>query len=532
MIDLLIYNAIIRTNDPARPIASAIAIQRDRIVALGGVQLEGIASANTKRLDAGGAAILPAFCDAHIHWAWTARNMSQIDLFDVPSRAEAVERVGRAASRAEGGKWLVGFGWAQGMWRDAAFPTAADLDAVSPNNPVVLSARSGHASWCNSLALNLAGIGDSTENPKGGEIQRDAQGRATGILFEEAMSLVSRQVPKATTEEIAAAVEAAQPHAWRAGIGAMHDFDWQDAFAAYDLMRQRGTLGIRMLKQINDPEIPAAYAAGFRSGFGDDWLRIGALKIFADGALGSVTAQMIEPYNGQPTNRGIVVTPKARIMELVLEATRRGFHSTVHAIGDEAVRHVLDVFESARALENSLGIPRDARRHRIEHVQVIHPDDARRLAELGIIASIQPIHATADYQAADRLWGDRARLGYNARVQLDYGARVAFGSDSPVEPFAPLGGIHAAVTRRRADGSPGPDGWYPEARLTVDEAIRGFTEGPAWAAGMEDRLGRLAPGYLADLVMLDADLHAIVPHSILGVNVLGTMVGGDWKFRA
>jgi predicted amidohydrolase YtcJ len=297
------------------------------------------------------------------------------------------------------------------------------------------------------------------------------------------------------------------------------------------VLQEQGRLGLRVTKQINDPDIGHAHAVGLRTGFGNDWLRIGGLKMFADGALGSVTALMIDPFEGDPANRGIRVMDKDRMRELAIEATRRGMFSTIHAIGDLAVRDVLDVLADVRRVEAELGIPRDRRRHRIEHVQLIHPDDAGRLAELDVIASIQPIHATADIDMADKHWGARARLGYNARVQIDRGAHVVFGSDAPVEPFEPLIGIHAAVTRRRADGYPGPDGWYPEARVSVAEAIRCYTTECAWAAGTERQLGRLVHGYLADLVVLDRDPHTVDPHTIKDIRVLGTMIGGKWKFR-
>src|SRR5581483_1355934 len=247
--------------------------------------------------------------------------------------------------------------------------------------------------------------------------------------------------------------------------------------------------------------------------------------------LGARTALMIDPYEGEPDNRGIMVTDKEEIYEKVSAASRAGFPSTIHAIGDRAVHDVLDVYETVRREEAAQGIRPVERRHRIEHVQLIHPSDSQRLAELGVIASMQPIHATSDYLMAERYWGARSRWSYNARLQLDSGAKIAFGSDSPVEPFEPLKGIHAAVTRRRADGSPGPEGWYPELRLTVDAAIRGYTQGPAYAAGMENRLGQIAPGFLADLVALDRDLYGVPPDELLATQVVGTMVGGVWRHR-
>ena len=262
--------------------------------------------------------------------------------------------------------------------------------------------------------------------------------------------------------------------------------------------------------------MPNALELGIRWGFGDDWIRIGGLKLFADGALGQRTALMVEPYEGEPDNYGIGVVDKEEMRELVSRASAAGLPSTIHAIGDRAVHDVLDVFENVRHEEQARGETTTQRRHRIEHVQIVHHSDTHRLAELDVIASMQPIHATGDYQMADAYWGDRAQYAYNPRLQLDQGVVVAFGSDAPVEPFEPLKGIHAAVTRRRADGSPSPDGWYPEARLSVDEALHGYTIGAAYAGGMESRLGQLAAGYLADLVVLDRDLYEIHPSEISG----------------
>lgn len=528
--DRILTNAIIHTIDENNPRATTIAIDGERIVAVGGDDVRALADRHTIVEDLQGATVIPGLIDAHIHWEQTAINLSRINLMDVPTKEEAVRRVAEAARNAKPGEWLQGFGWAQGVWPGGEFPTAADLDAVTPNNPVYLSARSGHAVWVNSMALKVAGVTASTANPKGGEIQRDAKGNATGLLLEEANSVVYRAIPTMEAEAVAAAMEEAQELAWRSGLTGLHDYDWNLAFEAMQLLHQRGTLGLRILKHINVPYIHHAHELRLRSGFGDDWLRLGGLKIFADGALGPMTAQMVEPYEGQPLNRGMIVTSKAEMLPAVLEASRKGFPSTIHAIGDEAVRHVLDVYEEVRRDEAKRGVPPSAMRHRIEHVQIIHPDDAARLAELQIIGSFQPIHATSDYPVADRYWGARSRLAYNARIQIDQGVHVAFGSDSPVEPFEPFKGIHAAVTRRRADGSPGAEGWYPETRLTVDEAIRGYTEGPAWAAGMEDRQGRLAPQFLADLIVLDRDPYAIDPHDLLNVGVMKTMIGGEWKF--
>lgn len=532
MFDRLIINANVYTLDETHPRASAVGISRERIVAVGDDGLQALATRQTKIDNLDGATVIPGLTDAHIHWQMTAEGLREVELFDVPTKEEALRRVEAASHTVKPDKWLIGRGWAQSIWPEGAFPTAADLDHIAPHTPVFLKARSGHGIWVNSAALRLAGITDSTPNPPSGVIQRDISGHATGILFENAIDLVGALIPALPLAELADLMEKAQTLAWQAGLTGIHDFDNPGAFEAMQLLHEQGRLGIRIVKNINAPFIQHALALKLRWGFGDDWLRLGGLKIFADGALGTRTAAMIEPYEGEPDNRGVVVTDKEEIIELVSAASRAGFPSTIHAIGDRAVHDVLDAYETVRREEAALGIHPTERRHRIEHVQLIHRDDVDRLAALDVIASMQPIHVTADYLMADRYWGKRAKWGYNPRLQLQAGAHIAFGSDAPVEPFEPLKGIYAAVTRRRADGSPGPRGWYPDARLTVDEAIRGFTQGPAYAAGMEDRLSKITPGYLADLVAFDRDIYTTPPDDLLKSRIVGTMVGGVWQHYA
>jgi predicted amidohydrolase YtcJ len=529
-LDRILINANVRTLDPDMPRASAVAIRRGEIIAVGGDDLRELADPRTQIDDLGGATLLPGLTDAHIHWAWTSQSLRQINLIDVPSKEAALQKVAEAAARAAPGTWLTGFGWAQAAWPDGAFPAAADLDSVAPNHPVYLKARSGHAGWANSRALQLAGVTAETADPPGGVIGRGGNGVPFGILLEDAMLLVAKHIPTPTAAELADLMAAAQQLAWQSGLTGLHDYDGPNAFEAFQLLHERGELGLRVVKNINDPYIDSAIQLGLRWGFGNHWLRLGGLKIFADGALGPRTAAMIAPYEGEPDNYGVIVTEKSTMYELVSRASRAGFPSTIHAIGDQAVRDVLDVYAAVRAEERGRGLQPTDRRHRIEHVQIIHPDDAGRLAALDVIASMQPIHATADYLMSDRYWGKRSQYAYNARLQIDQGARVAFGSDSPVEPFDPLLGIYAAVTRRRPDGSPGPDGWYPDLRLTVDEAVRGYTIGPAYAGGMERRLGRIAPGFLADFTAFDRDIYAIPADDLLRTRVVGTMTGGLWRY--
>ncbi len=530
MIHTILFNGNIVTLDENRTRVSALAISYGRVLALGADEaIRRLANASTNEVDLDGKTVLPGFTDAHLHWEAQSRALRSVNVFEVANKGIALERVRERIREIPAGTWVEGQGWAQDLWQNRAFPTRFDLDAVAPGHPVYLSAKSGHAAWVNSAALQRAGIKNSTADPEGGQILRDADGAATGILLETAMELVSERIPSPTGEELADMMTDAQDRALRCGITMIHDFDEPTCLAALQILRERGQLSLRALKQINQPWLEAALDSGIRGGFGDDWIRIGALKLFADGALGPKTALMFEPYQGEPGNLGMAVLDKEEMIELVSRASAFGLPSSIHAIGDKAVHDALDVFESVRREEAARSQPKPRRRHRIEHVQIIHPQDAGRLAALDVIASMQPIHATSDMLMADRYWGERTAYAYNPRLQLEHGARLAFGSDAPVEPLDPLLGIHAAVTRERAGQPAG--GWQPAAKLSLDETLLAFTQGPAYAARMEDRLGKLSAGFLADLIVLDRDIYNVEPAAILELEVLGTMVDGEWRFR-
>ena len=331
------------------------------------------------------------------------------------------------------------------------------------------------------------------------------------------MELVADLAPVPGPEEAEAALREAFPSAWRVGLTCIHDVDGPPAFAAYQRLHVQGELGLRVVKYIPADTLDCALQIGLRAGLGDDWLRLSGIKVFADGALGQRTAAMLAPYEGEPDNVGVPTIERDALRELARKAAAGGLPLAVHAIGDAANRMVLDVLADVGA---------GGLRHRIEHVQLLHPDDVPRLARLGVVASMQPIHAMQDYEMAERYWGDRCATGYAWRGLLDAGAVLAFGSDCPVEDLNPLVGIHAAVTRRCADGSPGPEGWYPGQRLTVEEAVHAYTLGAARAVGLDDRLGSLLPGKLADLVVLDRDIFACAPMEIVGTEVTATMIGG------
>ncbi|NJC96995.1 MAG: amidohydrolase [Anaerolineae bacterium] len=494
----LLYNAHIYTQNPAQPRASAMVIDRERILAVGNADELLTRFTRAQGENMGGRFILPGLTDAHLHLKYYSLSLQKIDC-ETGTKEECLHRVAERVQGAKPGEWILGHGWNQNVW--GAWPTAGELDAVAPNNPVYLTAKSLHAALANTQALKLSGVTSSTPDPQNGQLQRDAKGSLTGVLLETAMELVDGALPEPTDEEVANAIEKAQSILWRMGLTGVHDFDRRDSFMALQTLHRQGRLKLRVLKNMPVDLLDQAYELGLQSGFGDDMLRIGNVKAFMDGALGPHTAAMFQPYVGEGGNRGILNMDGEELFEHGRKAAMVGLGMTVHAIGDRANHEVLDAYEQLRKYEAQKGLPH--LRHRIEHVQIVHPDDAARLGKLDIVASMQPIHATSDMLMADAFWGERSRFAYAMKTQLASGARLALGSDAPVESPNPFLGLHAAVTRRRLDGSPSPDGWYPEQRLTLAQAWEGYTLGPAYAAYMEDRLGRLAPDHLADLIVLD-----------------------------
>jgi predicted amidohydrolase YtcJ len=523
----ILHNAHIHTQDPSQPAASAIVIDREWIVAVGDADGLFADYPNAEGQDMNGRVILPGLTDAHLHLKHYSLGLQKIDC-ETDTKEECLRRVEERVKKSKPGEWILGHGWNQNVW--GVWPTASELDAIVPNNPVYLTAKSLHASWANTYTLKLANVTAQTPNPQNGQIQRDAKGNATGVLLETAMELVGNAVPESTIEEIANAIEKAQSILWKMGLTGVHDFDRRDSFMALQQLHAQGKLKLRVLKNLPVKLLDQAFELGLRAGFGDDMLRIGSIKVFMDGALGPHTAAMFQPYIGEDDNRGILNMDGEELFEHGRKAAQVGLGLTVHAIGDRANHEVLNAYEQLRTYEFENRLPH--LRHRIEHVQVLHPDDAARLARLNVIASMQPIHATSDMLMADAYWGERSRLAYAMKTQLDFGARLALGSDAPVETPNPFLGLHAAVTRRRADGSPSADGWYPEQKLTMAQAWEGYTLGPAYAAGMDSRLGRLARDHLADLIVLDKDPFTCNPNDLLEMHSSATMVGGEWVYAS
>ena len=518
----LLHNARIATGLPQHPWAKVLAIADGRIIALDQEaepwgEMPGAASEDME-----GELIIPGITDAHLHLMWYALGLRELDLRDL-SRAETLERVAQRADELPQATWITGRGWDQNIWDNTRFPTAAELDRAAPHHPVALNAKNGHALVANSAAMAAAGISAATADPPHGRLSRDERGQPTGVFFEEAIALISEALPSPDFDTLVDLFDEAQRDLLALGITGVHDVDGSPAFAAEQALKQQGRQRVRIVKYVRIEALEGLLATGFRSGFGDDMLRFGGLKLFADGALGARTAAMFAPYTGEPDNTGILTLDVDALLETAQRAARGGIALAIHAIGDRTNHLVLDVLEAVRSIDPTL-------RHRVEHVQLINEEDQRRLADGGFVASMQPTHAIHDMEMADRYWGTRTRHAYAWRTLQTAGAQLAFGSDAPIEVFDPFLGLYAAVTRRsETDGHPSPEGWHPEQRLTLHEALRAYTHGAAYAAGLEGRLGLLMPGYHADLVVLDRDIFSLPPEALLETRVKRVMVGGVWQ---
>ncbi len=518
----ILTHARIYTGSLARPWAHSLAIVDGKVAGIDQAALAWRDAPNARVENLEEALVIPGLTDAHIHLMWYARSLRELDLRDL-DRGTTLARVGERAAQLPPGSWILGRGWDQNIWEDTSFPTGDELDSVAPNHPVALNAKNGHALVANSAAMQAAGVTGETADPPYGKIARDERGAPTGLFFEDAIGLINRLKPGLDLETLVDLYDEAQQNFLRQGITGVHDVDGDPAFAAAQELRRQGRQRIRIVKYVRVEALDAVINAGLRSGFGDDWLRFGGLKLFADGALGARTAAMLSPYEEEPDNVGLLTLGPEQLHEIAQRAASEGVALAIHAIGDRTNRLVLDVLESAKHVNPHL-------RHRVEHVQLITPEDQRRLASQGFIASMQPTHAIHDMRMADRYWGERSSQAYAWRTLQDGGARLAFGSDAPIEVFDPFLGLYAAVTRRsEQDGYPGPEGWYPEQRLTLGEALNAFTSGAAYAAGMEARVGCLVPGYHADLLVLDRDIFALPASALLDTQVVRTMVSGVWQ---
>ena len=528
--DLIVTNARIYTVDENRPVVDAMAIRGGRVVATGpqrGVMT--LRGPNTQVLDLHGRTVIPGMIDAHVHLLNLGNSLRNVDLVGTNSYDEVVARVVARAKDTPAGTWIVGRGWDQNDWGDTRFPTHEALSRAVPNNPVVLTRIDGHATLVNAAAMRAAGVTAQTQDPSGGRLERNPDGSPTGVLVDAAMGIVNQKVPPATTEQVKSATQAAIAEMNRWGLTSVHDAGVGRAVIdAYEEVAREGRFNIRDYVMVanNDSAINHYLQRGPQAGLYDNRLWIKAIKISADGALGSRGAALIEPYSDDPKNTGLALVPPGRVRDVAVKALRAGFQVNVHAIGDRANRTVLNEFEEA--LDQ---VPVVDHRFRIEHAQIIHPDDVPRFAQLGVIPSMQASHQTSDmYWAVNRLGPTRVLGAYAWRSLLNTGVIIANGSDLPVERTNPLISFEAAVSRQDAKGWPA-GGWYPEQRMTREEALKSMTIWAAYAGFMEKEVGSLSPGKLADFVVLDQDIMRVPPELILQTNVLSTYLGGKAVYQ-
>ena len=474
-------------------------------------------ASDAELVDLRGGLMVPGWVDAHVHFIWWALQMSQLDLRDAKTLDEALAAIAMYARGLPEGAWVLGGRFDKNVWGN--WPNRSDLDKVTGGRPAALRSRDGHCRWVNTAALERALVTRDTAAPAGGTILHDERGEPTGVLQENANGLIDAVVPPPTDDEMLQAARLGQREAWKRGLIGFENLDaFRDRLplASFQRMHAAGELGMRATIGIPRAKLDEALALGLRTGFGDDWLRIGHLKIFTDGALGSQTAALDDPYVGG-TDRGILTIEPETLTQEVARAAAGGIAVAIHAIGDRAVHVALDAIAPTRKMAPQL-------RQKIEHVQLVRADELGRFAGLGVIASMQPIHATSDRDLADRYWGpERTRRAYPWRTLLASGARLAFGSDAPVEPIDPLLGIYAAVARRRPGDA---DAWTPEQRLTLDEALAGYSSGPAYALGREGTSGTLDVGMFCDATVLDRDLAGLPENDILAAAVRATVTGG------
>jgi predicted amidohydrolase YtcJ len=531
MTTLALVNGRVWTGSPSQPSAEAIAIAGDRIAAVGSTSEIRARAGGAEVIDLAGQFVVPGFIDSHIHFLDGGFRLASVQLRDAKTRDEFVARIKAFAGGVPAGTWITGGDWDHTLW-GGELPRRDWIDAVTADRPVWINRLDGHMALANSAALAAAGVADDVRDVAGGEIVRDASGRPTGVLKDNAMDLVAARMPPPSDGMKDRALSAAMKHVAAQGVTAVHHMGTWEELDVFERAWRAGRLTTRI-----QAAVPLATWARLRDavaakrfgpdGRGDAWLRTGVLKGFVDGSLGSHTAAFHEPFADAAADRGLFVTPPEDLYSWISAADKAGLDIAVHAIGDRANAALLDIF--AR-VTNENGA-RD-RRFRIEHAQHLAPADIPRFAALGVIASVQPYHAIDDGRWAERVIGPvRIQTTYAFRSLLDAGARLAFGSDWYVAPPTPLEGIYAAVTRRTLDDR-NPDGWVAKEKITVEEALRAYTSGGAYASFMERETGTLAPGLLADIVVIDRDLRAIAPEEIRNATIVKTIVGGKTAFSA
>jgi predicted amidohydrolase YtcJ len=505
---VILENGVIRTMDPSLPLARALAVAGEWIV--GGVGTHETALASPETVDLGGRCVIPGLNDAHVHFPTWALAQREVRLEGTRSLDEALARVGEAAGAVRSGRWLRGRGWRSADWSPPVEPTKEALDAVTGSVPTLLTARDSHSCWLNSVALALA---DGDLQVPGGVVELDAHGEPTGVLREESCWHYRDVHAAPSLDELVAASREGMRIANARGVTAIHDKDgWLGALEVFERLAEEGSLSLRVWQSLPHERVGELAALGIRSGFGNPLLRLGYLKAFMDGTLGSQTARMLD-------GSGVEITSREQLEEIVRAGAGAGFPVAVHAIGDLANREALDAFEATRSVWEPLGL-----RQRIEHAQLMAAEDVPRFSSIGVAASVQFSHAASDRDVAERFWAGKLDGAYAFRSLWESGAMIANGSDAPIEELDPLAGVLAGVLRTLDERPP----WRPEQALTAEQALRATTVTPAWLAGDERRRGKLLPGHYADVVVLDRDPLGCEVEELPEVKVVATMLGGRW----
>lgn len=519
LLKIILTNGRIYTLDRGFHIAHTVAIEGNRISKVTNAS-EFKKDSKSQILDLKGKTIIPAFCDSHVHLLLLALSLNQIDLSKARSLKQVLSLVRNKTKKSKPNEWISGRGWNINQWSIEKFPDKKSLDEVSPHNPVTLSSKEEHLLWVNSFALKLARINENASNPIGGEIERyPNSNEPTGILKEEATGLVHRIPNKPSKEAFRKMLCEAVQNAYRFGITSVHNFD---GGATHNLLEEilleEGKLPLRILQFFRDDKLEELINSDTPIETGSEYLRIGGIKLFADGALGSRTALMFEPYEGTKNDFGIEVTDPHRLKSITTKANILGLNVAIHAIGDRGVHNALD------AIEHSIRENKKYYANRIEHAQLVKPSDLKRFKSLKVTASLQPIHATSDRDMAIKHWGKRFANAYRLKSFLNNGIRVIFGSDCPIEDLNPLKGIYAAVTRKREKVNESP--FYPKERIDIRKAILGFTKWPAIASGEEKQKGSIETGELADMIVLSEDIFKVPSKGIPDIEILATIFDG------
>ena len=523
--DLIVTNARIHTVDENRPFATAMAVREGRVLFVGSDRGALVhRGPQTRMLDLEGRTVIPGMTDAHVHLYGLGTALRTVDLVGTRSYQEVIDRVVARAREVPAGTWITGRGWDQNDWAEGRFPSHEALSRAVPDHPVYLTRVDGHASLVNARAMQLASLTAQTRDPAGGRIERAASRAPTGVLVDRAMDIVSAKIPAADKAEVRAAVLAAIAETNRWGLTGVHDAGVsREVIDVYEELAREGRFSLRnyVMVRLDDAALDHYFARGPQSALYDGRIWIRAIKISVDGALGSRGAALLEPYADEPAHSGLVLVPEERIREVGIRALRGGFQLNVHAIGDRGNRIVLDAFEAALR-----EVPTADHRFRVEHAQILHHQDIPRFAELDVIPSMQAVHQTSDmYWAGNRLGQGRLYGAYAWRSLLETGVVIPNGSDFPVEHVNPLLSFHASISRQDGKGWP-TGGWFPEQRMTREEALKSMTIWPAYAAFQEDELGSLTPGKRADFVVLDRDIMTVPREDVLGTQVLATYIGG------